>query len=80
MPKKNKLIVGLAGLGILAAGFALMSLLSSLREEPPKKEPEQRQVVVAAETVAPGRVAAEISAYGRLKSAQPVVINSEVNG
>lgn len=80
MQKKNKLIVGLAGLGILAAGFAVMSLLSSLREEPPKKEPEQRQVVVAAETVALGRVAAEISAYGRLKSAQPVVINSEVNG
>jgi len=80
MPKKSKLIVALTGLGILAAGFAVMSLLSSLREEPPQKEPEQRQVVVGAETVAPGRVAAEISAYGRLASAQPVVINSEVNG
>jgi membrane fusion protein, multidrug efflux system len=80
MPKGKKLIVALVALGIVVAGFAVMSLLSSLREEPPKKEPEQRQIVVSAETVAPGRVAAEIIAYGRLKSAQPVVINSEVNG
>ena len=80
MPKGKKLIVALVALGIVVAGFAVMSLLSSLREEPPKKEPEQRQIVVGAETVAPGRVAAQITAYGRLKSAQPVVINSEVNG
>lgn len=80
MPKGKKLIVALVALGILAAGFALMGLLSSLREETPKKEPEQRQLVVSAQTVAPGKIAAEIIAYGRLKSAQPVVINSEVNG
>jgi biotin carboxyl carrier protein len=80
MPKGKKLIVALAALGIIVVGFGVMSLLSSMREEPPKKEPKQRQVVVGAETVAPGRVAAEIIAYGRLKSAQPVVINSEVNG
>jgi multidrug efflux pump subunit AcrA (membrane-fusion protein) len=57
-----------------------MSLLSSLRKESPKKEPELREIVVSAEVVALGEVAAEIVAYGRLKSAQPVVINSEVNG
>lgn len=80
MPKGKKLVAVLAGLGILAVGFAVMSLLSALREEPPKKEPEARQLVVDGEVADPGPVAAEIIAYGRLKSAQPVVINSEVEG
>jgi len=80
MPKGRHLIVALVALGILVTGFAGMILLSALREEPPKKEPELRQVVVNAETVEPGAVVARITAYGRLRSAQPVVINSEVNG
>jgi multidrug efflux pump subunit AcrA (membrane-fusion protein) len=70
----------LVALGILGLGFALMSLFASLREETPKQEPELRRIVVNAEKVRRGEVAAEIVAYGRLKSAQPVVINSEVNG
>jgi membrane fusion protein (multidrug efflux system) len=80
MSKKKNLIIVLVALVILAVGFAGMSLLSSLRKESPKKDPELREIVVSAEAVALGEVAAEIVAYGRLKSAQPVVINSEVNG
>jgi membrane fusion protein (multidrug efflux system) len=80
MSKKKNLIIVLVALVILAVGFAGMSLLSNLREESPKKDPELREIVVSAEAVALGEVAAEIVAYGRLKSAQPVVINSEVNG
>lgn len=80
MPKGKNLVLVLVGLGILAAGFALMSLLASFREETPKAEPQLREIVVSAEAVELGEVAAEIVAYGRLKSAQPVVINSEVNG
>ncbi len=80
MSKKKNLIIVLVALVILTVGFAGMSLLSNLREESPKKDPELREIVVSAEAVALGEVAAEIVAYGRLKSAQPVVINSEVNG
>jgi membrane fusion protein (multidrug efflux system) len=80
MSKKKNLIIVLVALVILTVGFAGMSLLSSLRKESPKKDPELREIVVSAEAVALGEVAAEIVAYGRLKSAQPVVINSEVNG
>ncbi len=80
MPKGKNLIVVLVALGILGVGFALMSLFASLREETPKKEPELREIVVSAEAVKLGEVSAEIIAYGRLKSAQPVVINSEVSG
>lgn len=80
MPKGKKLIGLLVALGIVAFGFAAMSLLSARRKEPPKMEPELREVVVSVEPVVLGAVAAEIVAYGRLKSAQPVVIISEVNG
>jgi len=80
MSKKKNLIILLVALVILAFGFAGMSLLSSLREESPKKDPELRELVVSAEAVVLGEVAAEIVAYGRLKSAQPNVINSEVTG
>jgi membrane fusion protein (multidrug efflux system) len=80
MSKRKNLVLLLVAVAILAVGFAAMSLLSNLREESPKKEPELREIVVSAEAVALGEVAAEIVAYGRLKSAQPVVINSEVNG
>lgn len=80
MPKRKKLIIVLVAFVILSIGFASMNLLSGLREDSPKQEPELRQIVVDAETVALGEVAAGIIAYGRLKSAQPVVINSEVNG
>ncbi len=80
MSKSKNLVLLLVALGILGIGFAGMSLLSSLREESPKKDPALREIVVNAEAVALGEVAAEIVAYGRLKSAQPVVINSEVNG
>jgi len=80
MTSRKKLIVALLGLAILAVGFGGMRLFSGMREEPPKKGPELREIVVSAEAVVPGAVVAEIVAYGRLKSAQPVVINSEVNG
>lgn len=80
MPKGKKLIGVLVALSIVAVGFAAMSLLSARRKEPPKMEPELREVVVSVEPVVLGAVAGEIVAYGRLKSAQPVVIISEVNG
>jgi membrane fusion protein, multidrug efflux system len=80
MPKGKNLIVALVGLVIIAAGVAGMSALSGLRVEAPKKEPDVRQIVAAAETVIPGPVSAEIIAYGRLTSIRPVIITSEVNG
>jgi len=80
MSKRKNLIILLVAVCILVVGYAAMNLLSSMREETPKKDPELREIVVGAEAVALGEVAAEIVAYGRLRSAQPVVINSEVNG
>ena len=56
MPKGKKLIGVLVALGIVAVGFAAMSLLSARRKEPPKSEPELRDVVVSVEPVVLGAV------------------------
>lgn len=65
---------------ILLAGFGLMQLFLSMREEPPKMPPSPRQVTANAMVVQLADVEAEIVGFGRLKSAQPVQLISEVAG
>ena len=65
---------------ILAAGFLAMQFLSSFKTTPAKEKPKQSVKIVETQTVALGDVPAEIVAYGRLASSQPVILYSEVDG
>jgi len=66
--------------GIIAAGFILMFFLISLRGESPKKQLELRTKIVDAVVVQPADVQPVITAYGKVTSAQPVQLISEVSG
>ncbi len=65
---------------ILAGGFFSMIGLLSLRSEPPKRNPAPRPKAVFTETVSLGTIPADIRALGRVVSAQPVELFSEVSG
>jgi RND family efflux transporter MFP subunit len=52
----------------------------SLRSEPPRRIPQARAKIVKADVVQLNPVASSIIAFGRLITAQPVVLYSEVNG
>jgi len=65
---------------ILVVGFITMQVLSSFKTPPPKEKPKQMVKIVEAQAVALGDVPAEIIAYGRLASSQPVILYSEVEG
>ncbi|MCX8045162.1 MAG: efflux RND transporter periplasmic adaptor subunit [Desulfobacterota bacterium] len=65
---------------ILLAGILAMLFFASFRQPPPKKQPETPVKVVEAEKVRLADIPAEITAYGRIISAQPVVLTSEVTG
>ena len=65
---------------ILLTGFAAMQFLSSFKTPPPKVKPKPTQKIVETQNVVLGDVHAEIIAYGRLVSSQPVILYSEVDG
>ena len=66
--------------GILIIGLAGMLVLSSMKEEPPKRVPPPRVKIVTSQIVELKNNQTNITAYGRLTSSQPVVLTSEVNG
>ena len=65
---------------ILIAGLVAMRILISMKKEPPKRQTEVRPKIVAAEVVALKDIPSQITAYGRLMSAQPIALFSEVSG
>jgi membrane fusion protein, multidrug efflux system len=67
-------------IGVLALGFIAMMILFNLKSEPPKRTPQIRPRMVQAEIVRLQENRAPITALGRLASAQPLVLFSEVNG
>jgi multidrug efflux pump subunit AcrA (membrane-fusion protein) len=67
-------------LGILLFGFILMRILLGFREEPQKRKPVIRPKIVDAAIVHLKPVPSQIIGYGRLSSAQPVLVFSEVPG
>ena len=67
-------------IGVLALGFIAMMVLFNLKSEPPKRTPQVRPRMVEAEIVRLQENRAQITALGRLASAQPLVLFSEVNG
>lgn len=77
MTWKTKIILPVA---ILTAGFILMLVFINLKGERPKKNIQKRTKIVETKVVRLSSVPAEIAAYGRVTSAQPVQLYSEVSG
>ena len=65
---------------ILLAGVLSFFFFASFRERPPRRTPEEMVKVVEVEPVQLRDIPAEIVAYGRVISAQPVILYSEVTG
>ena len=65
---------------ILIGGFALMLLFFNLKGDPPRKNFQKRTKIVETRVVELASIPAEIVAYGRVMSAQPVQLYSEVAG
>ncbi|MBN2364850.1 MAG: efflux RND transporter periplasmic adaptor subunit [Calditrichaeota bacterium] len=65
---------------ILAIGFVGMRLLISMRSAETPRAQQPRTRIVSAEVVKLQDLPATIMAFGRLKSAQPVTLVSEVSG
>lgn len=65
---------------IVVIGFCALIFFSSFKEDPPKKPHEVKIKIAAAEKVKLKDIQSRVVAYGRLKSSQPVVMTSEVNG
>jgi multidrug efflux pump subunit AcrA (membrane-fusion protein) len=65
---------------ILILGFVSMRVLFSFKKEPEKRATVVRPKIVETEVVYLSDVPSEIVAFGRLTSAQPVVLYSEVSG
>ncbi|HSH00800.1 MAG TPA: efflux RND transporter periplasmic adaptor subunit [candidate division Zixibacteria bacterium] len=64
----------------LTVGAALMVFFFGLREESPRRAAQPRSRSVESVIVVLGPVAAQISAFGRVTSAQPLELFSEVEG
>lgn len=65
---------------IIILGFASMLFFMSMKEEQPRKAPTPRTKFVKVEVVKLQPIAAEIPTFGRISSAQPVQLVSEVAG
>jgi multidrug efflux pump subunit AcrA (membrane-fusion protein) len=65
---------------ILLVGFGLMQFLLSLRSEQPRRAPQARPRIVNIEVITLKDVPSYIVAFGRLITAQPVTLYSEVSG
>ncbi len=65
---------------IVAVGFAAMQFFASFKTAPPRKKPEVPVKIVDVSPVRLSDIPAEIIAYGRVVSSQPVILYSEVSG
>jgi membrane fusion protein, multidrug efflux system len=78
--KNRKLIVGLSMVGIVVVSFGLMMLLSSFKEEPPKKPLIEIIRHVKAQQVSYRDIESKVVGFGRLSSSQHVDVIAEVQG
>ncbi len=76
---KRKILIILP-IVILIIGVIAMRVLISMKKEPPKRAAVVRPRMVAAQVVQLKDIPAQIIAYGRLMSAQPITLFSEVAG
>lgn len=65
---------------IILLGILSMQVLTSFKTEPPRREPTPHPKIVEAQVVKLGSVASTVTSYGRMTTAQPVVLISEVAG
>ena len=65
---------------ILLAGIGAMLFLASFKTDPPRETPQPLVKIVQTRTVKRQPVATNVTAYGRLRSVQPVTLYSEVTG
>lgn len=76
---KRKILIILP-IVILIVGFIAMRILINMKKEPPKRATVARPKIVAAEVVELKDIPSQVTAYGRLMSAQPITLFSEVSG
>ena len=76
---KRKILIILP-IVILIVGFIAMRILISMKKEAPERPTEARPKIVTAEVVELKDIHSQITAYGRLTSAQPITLFSEVSG
>jgi len=77
---RRKILFLIIPIVILAVGFIAMRVLTSFKTDPPRRKPEPRPKIVEAKEVSLKDISAQIIAYGRVTSSQPVILNSEVEG
>ncbi len=65
---------------LLLVGLGAMKFLSGFKTPPPRTEPVQPVKIVETRTVMLTDVPATVTAFGRLRSSQPVILYSEVEG
>lgn len=75
--QKKIIIIPIA---ILLGGFLLMQFFMSFKEDPPEQIRQIKAKIVDAQVVELSDVTSQIIGYGRVTSAQPVTLISEVNG
>lgn len=76
----RKKILYLLPVLILAAGFAAMRFFAGMGTAPPRREPPPPIKYAQIEVVRLRDLQAHVTAYGRVRSAQPVILYSEVTG
>ncbi len=78
---KSKTLLSIVSVvAILIIAAVIMFVLSGLKEEPPKKPPANKSKVVNAVVLKKKDIPVNITAYGKLRSARPVTLFSEVSG
>jgi multidrug efflux pump subunit AcrA (membrane-fusion protein) len=75
--QKKMIIIPIA---ILLGGFIIMQFLMSFREDLPSAAKKIQAKIVEVQLVELTEVTSHITGYGRVTSAQPVILISEVNG
>ena len=65
---------------ILIVGFVVMQVLMSFKSDPPRRAPAPRSKIVESEVVTLRDISSQVTAFGRVASAQPVILYSEVAG
>ncbi|PKK83189.1 MAG: hypothetical protein CVT49_09760 [candidate division Zixibacteria bacterium HGW-Zixibacteria-1] len=76
----KKRVIFLIPVLILAGGFAAMMILISMRSDVPRRAPEARPKFVEILVAHPERIVTTVSGLGKVVSAQPVDLYSEVVG
>ncbi|MEL6357399.1 MAG: HlyD family secretion protein, partial [Bacteroidota bacterium] len=77
----GKFIIGLIiGITLLGGGYAGMNFLSSMKEEPPRKEESNRRKSVTVKPVTNDAVATELAIQGRLQAFNKIGLFTEVTG